>query len=66
MMLMLVAGMLFGVLVSFGYRLTPLLSSPRKVTLSFSPASLRMGEIILAIMAMIVNLFCTRYPEFRA
>ena len=55
MVLMLVAGMLFGVLVSFGYRLTPLLSSPRKVTLSFSPASLRMGEIILAIMAMIVK-----------
>ena len=52
---MLVAGMLFGVLVSFGYRLTPLLSSPRKVTLSFSPASLRMGEIILAIIATIVK-----------
>jgi acyl dehydratase len=51
----LIAGMIFGVLVSFGYRLTPLLLSPRRVTLAFSPASLRMGEIVLAIMAMVMK-----------
>ncbi|CAG5179337.1 uncharacterized protein ALTATR162_LOCUS9162 [Alternaria atra] len=55
MMLFLIAGMLFGVLVSFGYRLTPLLFSPKRVTLAFSPASLRIGEIVLAVMGMVVK-----------
>ena len=46
-------GMTFGVLVSFGYRLVPLLS--KQTTLEFSPNSLRMGEVVVAIAAMIVK-----------
>jgi acyl dehydratase len=55
MILSLVLGMLFGVLVSFGYRLSPLLISSRRVTLVFPPASLRIGEVVLAIMSMILK-----------
>jgi acyl dehydratase len=50
----LISGMIFGVLVSFGYRLTPLLSS-QKIDLAFSPNTLHMGEIILAILAMLIK-----------
>ncbi|KNG48083.1 ricin b lectin [Stemphylium lycopersici] len=49
----LLLGMAFGVLVSFGYRLVPLLS--KQTTLAFSPNSLRMGEVVVAIAAMIIK-----------
>ena len=64
MTLFLISGMLFGVLVSFGYRLTPLLFNPRRVTLAFSPASLRMGEVVLAILSMIAKSIFYAIPGF--
>jgi len=64
MTLFLISGMFFGVLVSFGYRLTPLLFSPKRVTLAFSPASLRMGEVVLAIISMIAKSVFYAIPGF--
>ncbi|KAL6705129.1 hypothetical protein ACN47E_007234 [Coniothyrium glycines] len=49
-------GMSFGLLVVFGYRLTPLLFSRRNIKLSFSPNELRTGEIVIVILAMAIKL----------
>jgi hypothetical protein len=64
MLLSLISGMIFGVLVSFGYRLTPLLSS-EKIDLAFSPNTLRIGEIILAILAMLIKSIIHAIPGLR-
>lgn len=52
---LILAGMSFGLLVSFGYRLMPLLFSRRNITLKFSPADMHIREVIIAILAMIVK-----------
>jgi hypothetical protein len=52
-LLFLLSAMTSAVLVSLGYRLVPLLS--RRSTLAFSPNSLRIGEVFVAIVAMVVK-----------
>jgi acyl dehydratase len=63
MLFITIAGMAFGLIVFFGYRLTPLLFSFRSVTLAFSPNNLRIGEVVLAILAMMMKSILPAYLD---
>lgn len=55
MILLLIVGVICGLLISFGYRLMPLVFSRRNVNLRFTPNDLRTGEVVIAILAMMVK-----------
>jgi hypothetical protein len=55
MIAFLLANVVFGIFVSFEYRPTLLLFSPERISLAFSQITLRMGEIVLAIIMIIIN-----------
>jgi hypothetical protein len=55
MIAFLLANVVFSIFVSFEYRLTLLLFSPERISLAFSQITLRMGEIVLAIIMIIIN-----------